>query len=236
VSAIATWCVLGDSTADNEHANPFMRFIAAFEYVQAHGFPDAGTPSADVLSSLDRAYGAMPFREVLEHSQEMGKEVAAQFFDMAAEDASGSSFLLGIAQSYGLLLASHLYMVDLFLEDPDGYCRPTAYLDRTLDALPEPPMRHTFGRPFHAVPKESLAGLASYSLFEGSEEADEPALRECVVTLPKNGIDLQVADNWQYLCGRIDAVFADFNRDSPEVEIAKRSALDRGARYFEVLV
>jgi len=53
--------------------------------------------------------------------------------------------------------------------------------------------------------------------------------------LPKGVVDLQLADNWQFLCGLADTVFADYNRDKPEIDFQRARAKKSGVRYLEVL-
>ena len=96
-------------------------------------------------------------------------------------------------------------------------------------------MRHTFGRPFHRVRRSSLDKLDRVSLFEAESNAEEAVLRQHIVQLPRGVVDLQIADNWQSLCGMADTVFAEYNRDHPEIQAQRDLARERGRYLMEVL-
>ena len=53
--------------------------------------------------------------------------------------------------------------------------------------------------------------------------------------LPNGVVGLQLADNWQYLCGLTDTVFAEYNRDQPEIEAERARTKKSSFRYLEVL-
>lgn len=235
LSTIATWCLLGNNTADSANAHPLIRLGHAARCVEARGFSKLAKPASDILDELDRSSRVMPYRELLEHSIELGDTIVRMFAGAVAEDRSRSNFLLGIAQAQEFLHRCHVYMCRLFMDDPDGYCQPVAYLDRSLEKLPEPPLRHTFGRPFHSVERSMLDRFERTTLFEEESTADEAFLRQTIIQLPKGVVDLQLADNWQFLCGLVDTVFAEYNRDQPEIDVQRAMAKKSGIRYLEVL-
>jgi len=235
LSAIATWCLLGNSTADNANAHPLTRFGYAFQCVEARGLSNLDKPSSEILEELDRSSGVVPYRDLLEHSIELGGEVVELLKNDAEEDRSGSNFLLGIVQTHEFLYNLHVYMARLFMDDPDGYCQPVAYLDRTLEKLPEPPLRYTFARPFHSVKRSMLDRFDKVTVFEDASTPDEAFLQETIIQLPRGVVDLQIADNWQFLCGLADTVFAEYNRDHPEIDVQRAQAKQSGIRYMEIL-
>ena len=235
LSAIATWCLLGNNTADGANAHPLVRFGHAARCVEARGFSKLDKPTVDIFDELDRSSGAMPYRELLGHSIELGETIVRMFGDMVAEDRSGSNFLLGIAQGQDFLHRCHAYMARLLMDDADDYCRPVSYLDRSLEKLPEPPLRQTYGRPFYSVERSMLGRFERAMLFEDESTAEKAFLRETIIQLPKGVVNLQLADNWRYLCGLVDTVFADYNRDQPEIDAQRAAAKKSGIRYLEVL-
>ena len=48
-------------------------------------------------------------------------------------------------------------------------------------------------------------------------------------------VDPQIADNWQYACTLADSLFAEFNRDQPEIEIQRDQLAKKGIYLMEVL-
>ena len=235
LSTVATWCLLGNNTADSDHAHPISRFIEAHKCLQACGLSALEEPAAQTFDRLDAAARCVPWREALHHSVELGEGITRQFAEQAADERTGTRFLAGIAQTQGFLHRCHAYMVRLLLDDPDGYCKPARYLDHTLEKLPEPPLRHTFGRPFRIVPRAMLANFERATLYEAECTEKEAVLRETVIQLPRGVVDLQIADNWQYLCIMTDTVFAEYHRDRPEIDWQRERALNEGVRYLEVL-
>lgn len=235
LSAIATWCLLGNTTADSANAHPLVRLNHAVRCVDAQGFARLDLPTAEILDTLDRSSGAMPYCDVLQHSIELGESCVRAIHEMATDAGSGSNFFLGIAQAQEFLHECHAYMARLFVEDPDGYCQPVAYLDRSLEKLPEPPLRETYGKPFFSVKPSMLERFDRATLFEDESTAEEAFLRQTIVQLPKGVVNLQLADNWQYLCGLVDTVFAEYNRDQPEIDAERAAAKKKGIRYLEVL-
>ena len=153
----------------------------------------------------------------------------------AMQDRSGSKFLLGIAQAQEYLHYWHAYMARRLLTDPDSYCQPAAYLDLSPGDLPEPPLRETFGRPFRFVERTALGGFSSVNLFEDASTPEQACLQQTIMQLPGGVVDLQIADNWQYLSQLADTLFAEYNRDKPEIEAEKVRALRSGLRYLEML-
>jgi hypothetical protein len=236
LSAIATWCLLGNNTADTANAHPLIRFGHAVRCVEARGFSKLDKPTVDILDELDRSSGVMPYRELLEHSIDLGETIVQMFENMIADDRSGSNFPLGIAQAQEFLHRCHVYMGRLLMDDPDSYCQPAAYLNRSLEKLPEPPLRQTFGRPFYSVKRSMLDRFEHITLFEEESTADEAFLRQTIIQLPKGVVDLQLADNWQYLCGMVDTVFADYNRDHPAIDAQKALAKKSGLRYLDIFL
>lgn len=236
LSTIAVWCLLGNNTADPANAHPLVRLGHAVGCVTARGLAGLDRPTSAILDELDRFSGAMPYRDLLEHSIELGRECAEQTLQIATDERSGSRFVLGIAQTQSALHNCHSEMAALFLEAPELYCEPATYLDHALGRLPEPPWRQTFGRPFHAVSSARLENCTKVTLFEEASTPDRPVVRETIEQLLPDTIDLQAADNWQYLCALADVVFAEHNRDSPEIASQRDRAKADGIRYMEVLI
>jgi hypothetical protein len=235
LTAIATWCLLGNSTADNANAHPLLRFTHAVECVQARGLSSFDKPTAEIFDDLDRMSGVMPYRKLVKQSIKLGDEVVKMLNKAAMQDRSGSKFLLGIAQAQEYLHYWHTYMARRLLTDPDSYCQPAAYLDLSPGDLPEPPLRETFGRPFRFVERTALGGFSSVNLFEDASTPEQACLQQTIMQLPGGVVDLQIADNWQYLSQLADTLFAEYNRDKPEIEAEKVRALRSGLRYLEML-
>ncbi len=235
VTAIVTWCLLGNNTADPDHAHPLTRFGHAVRCVTKHGFTGLDGPTRSILETLDRESGTKPYDELLRHSMELGDDVVRWLEELANSDASGSSFVRAVAQSYGFLHQCHVYMAKLFLEDPDLYCQPVAYLDRGLGKLPEPPLRRTYGRPFFVVDRDQLDRFEKYTLFDDEGTDGKARVRQTIEQLPQGVVDLQLADNWQYMCGLTDLVFAEHNRDHPELEFLRQSQRSKGIFMMEIL-
>jgi hypothetical protein len=233
-STLVTWCLLGSNQADPSHAHPVTRMIHVFDYLKANGLPDVDLPAHDILTALDRSCGAVAYADVLQASVDLGATILEQL--RGARDPDPSSYAEGVLQTYAYFLGLHSQMVELFVEDPDGYAKPTGYLDRNLGKWPEPPVRHTFGQPFFKVRRDDLGRFASPSLFEASDGQDPLFLRAAIVEIPRLGIDLKAAENWQYLCSTADAIFAEYNRDQPQIEIQRAQARQQGIHMLEVLV
>jgi hypothetical protein len=235
LSAIATWCLLGNNTADSANAHPLIRINHAVRCVEARGFSNLDKPAGEVFEELDSSSGAMPYRDLLEHSIGLGESTIDQMESWVEEDRSGSNFLRGIVQAQRLLHALHVYMARLLMDNPDSYCHPVDYLDRSLERLPEPPFRETFGRPFNSVKRSMLERYGKVTLFEDASTPEDAVLQQTISQLPKGVIELQIADNWQYMCGMVDTVFSEYNRDHPEIDVERALAKERGIRYMEVL-
>lgn len=233
--AIATWCLLGNTTADQATAHPLIRFNHAVRCVDKLGWSKLKGATRDIFNELDRVSGGTPYGDLLEHSIELGGTIVEQLWNAANADSSTSNFLTGIAQEQQYLYELHVHMVRLLMDDPDGYCQGPGYLDRSLGRLPEPPFRQTFGRPFYSTKRLDLARFDKVQLFEKASTNDTVFVREIISRAPNGGVNLQIADNWQYLCGLVDTVFAEFNRDSPEIETEKERAKVDGIRYIEVI-
>ena len=233
---IATWCLLGNENADSANAHPLARLNHAVRCVEARGFSNLDKPAGEILEELDTFSGVMPYRDLLERSVELGERVVQQIGNIADDDRSGSNFLRGIAQAHSFLYNCHVYMARLFMDDPAGYCQPVDYLDRSLGKLPEPPLRHTFGRPFHKADRATVDKYDKVTLFKDASSPDDAFIQQAIAQSPKGGmIDLQIADNWQYLCALADTIFAEFNRDNPEIEAQRALEKENGIRYMEVL-
>ncbi|MGZ3303303.1 MAG: hypothetical protein ACXVBG_20680 [Isosphaeraceae bacterium] len=235
LSAIATWCLLGNTTADSANAHPLIRVNHAVRCVEARGFSNLDKPTGEIFEELDGSSGAMPYRDLLEHSIELGGSIVEHWEKMVEEDRSGSNFLQGIVQAQTFLHKCHVYMARLFMDDPDGYCQPVGYLDRSLEKLPEPPLRQTFGTPFYSVKRSMLDQYDKVTLFEKASTPDDAFLQQTIAQLPKGVIDLEIADNWQYLCELVDTVFAENNREYPEIEVQKARARKSGIYYMDIL-
>jgi hypothetical protein len=235
LTTIATWCLLGNEDADSANAHPLIRLNHALQCVEARGFSNLDKPAGEILEELDASSGVMPYRDLLEHSIELGGRVVQQLGNVAEDDRSGSNLLQGIAQAHSFLYNCHVYMGRLFMDDPAGYCQPVDYLDRSLGKLLEPPLRHTFGRPFYAPDRATLDQYDKVTLFKDASSPDKAFIQQAIAQTPKGVINLQIADNWQYLCGRADTIFAEFNRDNPEIDAERTLAKESGIRYMEVL-
>lgn len=235
LSAIATWCLLGNNTADGANAHPLVRLGHAIQCVEARGLSNLDKPTGEIFEELDSSSGVMPYRDLLEHSIELGGHIVEDMRNIAENDRSGSNFLQGIVQAHDFLYNLHAYMARFFIDDPDCYCQSAGYLDRALGKLPEPPVRDTFGRPFHSVKRTMLDRFDKVTLFEDSSTQEDAFLQQTIAQLPNGVVNLQIADNWQYLCGLTDTVFAEFNRDSPEIDAQRALAKKSGIHYMEIL-
>ncbi len=235
LSTIATWCLLGNEDADSANAHPLVRLNHAIRCVAARGFSSLDKPAGEILEELDTSSGVMPYRDLLERSIELGERIAQQVGNMAEEDRSRSNFLRGIAQAHSFLYNCHVYMARLFMDDPASYCQPVDYLDRSLGKLPEPPLRQTFGRPFYQPDRAIVDKYDKVTLFKDAGSHDDAFIQETIAQDPNGVIDLQIADNWQYLCGLADTIFSEFNRDNPEIEVQRALEKENGVRYIEVL-
>ncbi len=236
LSTIATWCLLGSNAADSANAHPLTRLEHAFRCVVERGLSSLDRPASEILDELDSFSGTMPYRDLLRHSIAQGDRIVERMENMVDDYRRGSDFLRGIVQAQRFLHTLHAYMARLFMHDPDGYCQPTDYLDRSLGKLPEPPVRHTFGRPFCSVNRSMLDRFDKVKLFNDASTPGEVFLQQTIRQAPNGGvIDLQIADNWQYLCGLADLLFSEYNRDHPEIEAQRALAKENGIRYLEVL-
>jgi len=237
MSTIATWCLLGSNNADGANAHPLTRFDHALGYVKARGLSNLDLPANEILEELDNFSGVMPYRDLLEHSIEHFTEEVRCLDNMIKEKGhTASNHLLGVFQTQMLVYSWHVHMARLFMDDPNDYCQPVEYLDRSLGKLPEPPLRHTFGRPFYSIDPSMLDRHDQVMLFKDESTPDRAFVRETINQAPRGSlIDLRVADNWQYLCGLADLAFSEYNRDHPEIETQRALAKDEGIRYLEVL-
>lgn len=242
LSTLATWCLLGSSNADLPNANPLTRLIHAVDYIKKSGFPEVSTSSHALFTALEKACGAVPYTEVLTQSLQLGETVLQILKENLSSDQGGSNFGRGLLEAYSFLLQWHTYMVGLFLQDPDGYCKPTGYLDRNLEKWPEPPVRYTFGQPFFRINRADLPKYERATLFESASTQDHAFLRQFIEPFPEHlmpghrkSVDLRPADNWQYLCGQADAVFAEYNREKPEIDYQREQAKKNGLYLLEVL-
>jgi len=235
LTTIATWCLLGNEDADSANAHPLVRLNHAVRCVEARGFSNLDMPAGEILEELDTFSGVMPYRDLLERSIELGERVVQQIGNIAEDDRSGSHFLQGIAQAHSFLYNCHVYMARLFMDDPASYCQPVDYLDRSLGKLPEPPLRQTFGRPFYKADSATTEKYDKVTLFKDASSPGEAFIQQSIAQTPKGVIDLQIADNWQYLCGLADTIFAEFNRDNPEIDAQRALTKESGVRYMEVL-
>jgi hypothetical protein len=239
LSSIATWCLLGSSNADLANSNPLTRMFNAVKYVKENGFPEVSTSTDALFGMLDQASGAMPYVTVLNRSLQDGEGVLEFIQETIAGDRS--NFGRGLLQTYYVLEQLHRYMVGEFLNDPDGYCRPTGYLDRNLEKWPEPPVRYAFGQPFFRVNRANLPKYERATLFESASTGDDAFLRQFIQPFPEGlmpghqSLDIGIADNWQFLCGQADVVFAEYNREKPEFDYHREQARRNGLYFLEVL-
>jgi hypothetical protein len=61
-------------------------------------------------------------------------------------------------------------------------------------------------------------------------------LRQHVWRIPeKSVVDFTIADNWMYVCSLADALFAEFNRDNPDIEYHREQKKKQGVYLLEVL-
>jgi hypothetical protein len=139
-----------------------------------------------------------------------------------------------VIKAYEFFYECHRYMVAIFLEDPDSYSKPLGYLDTNLEKWLEPPVRYSFGRPFYRVKRADLHKFHGAILFE-DYDGEDVFLRQYVVQSWKESVDLNIASNWQRLCGISDILFAEFNRDKPEIEHERDFARKEGFYLLEVL-
>jgi hypothetical protein len=235
--AFVTWSLLGCSNADRENANPLVRILHVYHYLEKHGFPLLGTPAQAIFTALDQECGVVPYQELLTQSVQLNDAILNSLMsDISAPNIS--NFELGIVQTYGVLHDCHKYMVGHFLKDPDGYAKPVDYLDRTLGLWPEPPIRWSFGRPFRRIKREELSKYQGVVLFDEHADQDEVFLRQGITGRDEPTpmkVDLKIADNWQFACTLADSLFAEFNRDQPEIELHRDQLKKRGVYLMEVL-
>jgi hypothetical protein len=233
--SLVTWSLLGNNNADRENANPLVRMLHVYHYLEKHGFPPLKMPTHAIFTALDHECGAVPYQELLKQSVQLTETI----FNSLMSDVSasnGSNFERGVLQAYRVLHECHKDMVGHFLSDPDGYAKPVDYLDRTLGIWPEPPLRWSFGAPFRRIKREELSKYQRAVLFDESADADEVFLRKGItVGMMPTAIDAQIADNWQYACTLADSLFAKFNRDQPEIELERDHLKKRGVYLMEVL-
>jgi hypothetical protein len=242
LTALATWCLLGSADSDLPNSNPLTRMFHVVKYVKEHGFPKVDTPSHAIFAEIEGACGAVSYVDVLNRSVQLGDSIVEWLEKAVAEDHSGSNFAAGVAQAYTYLQQCHKYMAGLFLNDPDGYAKPAGYLDRNLEKWPEPAVRYTFGQPFFRVKRANLGKYQRSTLFESESTAEDAVLRQYIDPFPEDLMqvrkicfDIQVADNWQYLCGLVDTMFAEYNRDQPEIDYQRERARKDGLYLLEVL-
>jgi len=218
--------------------------LRVVDYLKERGFPKLETPSHDIFTALDQGCGAVSHIDVLTHSVQLGETIVKALEETASENGTVSKFSAGVIQAYSFLYECHKYMVRVFLEDPDSYSMPIGYLDRNLEKWPEPPVRYTFGQPFFRIKREKLSKYERATLFETESTKEEAFLRQYIepyrlqdmVKAPeKFSVDIQLADNWQYLCGLVDTVFTEYNRDQPEINYQKEQARKKGLHLVEVL-
>lgn len=235
LSAIAVWCLLGNSTADSANAHPMVRLNHAIRCVDARGFSKLDRPTGEILDELDKSSGVVPYRDLLEASIEIGDTTVRQLESLAEQEPSGSNRIAGIAQTLEFVHSLHVYMAQLFLRDPDIYCQPVQYLDRGPGQLPEPPFRETFGGPFRSLHRSNLDRYDTVKIFGDAGTPDDVFIRETVTQGQNGAVNLQIAHNWQYLCAATDTIFAESNRDSAEIATQKSSFKEDGVLCLEVL-
>jgi len=237
LSALVTWDLLGNSSADQANSNPIVRMLHVYHYLEKHGFPPLSTPTHAIFTAIEQECGAVPYHELLRQSVQLNDTILNSLIsDTSASNTSNLE--LGIIQAYAALHDCHKYMVDHFLKDPDGYAKPVDYLDRTLGIWPEPPVRWSFGRPFRRIKREELSKYQGVVVFDEPADQDEVFIRQGIMgfdfPMPMK-VDPKIADNWQYACGLADSLFAEFNRDQPEIQLQRDRLTKSGVYLMEVL-
>jgi hypothetical protein len=236
--ALVTWSLLGNMHADGANAHPLVRINHVCQYLEKCGFPPLGMSIGAIFTALDQECGVVPYQQLLLQSVQLGDTI---FNGLSSEFSAPttSKFQLAIVQAYGVLNDYHKYMVYNFLKDPDGYANPVDYLDRTLGIWPEPPVQLSFGKPFHRVTREQVSKYYQQAVFfDEPAGQDELFLRRAIRNYTESTpmkVDLQIADNWQFACSLADSVFAEFNRDHPEIDLQRDQLKKRGVYLMEVI-
>lgn len=238
LSTLITWCLLGNENVDKDNSNPIVRVLRVYNYLDKHGFPPLGTSARMIFDALDKASGSVPYAELLARSVQLNNSILGNILADIKAETNPSKFEIGVVQAYSLLNACHQYMVEHFLDDPDGYAKPVDYLDRTLGIWPEPPVRLSFGKPFRRMKREELATYQRFILYDEDAGPDQVFLRQGITgrdePVPMK-IDIQIADNWLYACTLTDLLFAEFNRDQHEFELQRDLFKKDGFYLMEVL-
>ena len=236
LSALITWCLLGRATTDRENSNPLTRLSHVVGYARKKGGfrPDASSRS--IFEHLDRASGVVPYTQCLQDSMSDTKAICSSLYGDWTSTADPPNGIIATIQAYELYARIHEYMANIFLQDPDAYVKPTNYLDTNFERWPEPFIRETFGRPFYAVKRDDLKNYSQATPFETARSGDTVFLRQLVWEIPeKSVIDLTIADNWLFVCSLSDALFAEFNRDNPDIESHRERKKTKGVYMLEVL-
>lgn len=236
LSAAIIWCLLGRATTDRENSNPLTRLTHVVRYTQERGYfrPDASSRS--IFEELDKASGVVPYTQCIEDSIRDTRAICKMMYDSWSSVPDPPGAVIATIQAYELYGNIHEYMARILLQDPDSYVKPTAYLDTNLERWPEPFIRETFGRPFYAVTREELKNYAQATPFETAGTEDTVFLRQLVWQVSdRSVVDLTIADNWLYVCSFADALFAEFNRDNPDIEFHRERKKKEGVYLLEVL-
>lgn len=222
---------LGDRSSN---AHPVTRMTYLIRYLKEQGFPNLDAPAQDIFQVLDKACKVVPYKECLEESVKLNQLVLRQMRKTNDDSAKGQA-RRAATEAGEFFCECHKYMAAIFLEDPESYSKPISYLDTNFERWLEPPVRCSFGRPFYRVKRTDLHKYQGVLLFEDHPDSDNVFLRQYVMQHPKETVDLNLASNWQFQCSLTDTLFAEFNRDKPEIEYQRDRLRQEGLYLIEVL-
>jgi hypothetical protein len=233
VGALTTWCLLGDYQRDSWNACPARRFLAAFGHLLKAGLPSIGTRSGAHLAKLSSALNAPPVEETLRAELE---RTAQECVRRQKNLPSSVRELLGpVLQSMQQRTDALRLMIGL-LENAGTYASPSQYLELAGKWVAAP-IRFRFCG--WGIPEDDTPELTE--LFESTYTARHEGRTLVVGGVLKgqtDGVTVFSPSVSHMALGQFalsDLLFAEFDRDNPDLELARAMLQAQGIVSWEIM-
>jgi len=233
MSAAISWTLFGDYERDGWSACPTERFVKLYGYLSDSGPPVPDTSCSDLFDEWTEALGVTSVTEALQSNAASNQRLVDKFDELFG--GTWSKVFPEVMSGARALVAAHSHMALRFIEKPDDYVSPYGYFENMRNWVAAPVGVQFTGGAMR-LNKGSLSGIKIHKAFD--HDPNYLTVFRFYLDEPLPGVKLIDADLAQDLSDVIsltDFLFAEFNRDDPDFEIARQTLEEEGILPLEVL-
>lgn len=233
LSAIITWCILGDFQADSWDACPANRFVKLFEHLGKNGLPNLDFSVKQVFNEWSEKLALSPIKVGLKKMIEANERLNDRFMNLPPQHKES---LPDFSEAIASFFKANKYMVSKFTEDPDKYVRPNEYQEN-FDNWVAAPIRIDLSGIGIVGSEDALCKIFNVRKAVKVDDNDLAVLR-VLLKGPTPGVEMidpLIACNMNDYMNLSDFCFSEFFRDEPDFDIVRQVLIRKGTLPMEIL-